>query len=220
MASKGIDKLVVKKGGQVMEEHPIPALSAAPAPKKEENKQQEFVIKAMKAGNWKLPPTDILSQDQDHASSGDINANASIIKRTLANFGIEVEMGEVSVGPTVTQYSMRPAVGVKLSRITTLGSDLSLALAAHPIRIEAPIPGKSLVGIEVPNKKASLVGLRNMLESDDFRKSKFMLPLALGRDVSGEARLEGLDKMPHILSAGQTGSGKSVTMNSIILTPL
>lgn len=219
MKEKGMDKLVVKSGGKLLEDKPMQ--SAAPAPKKEEApKEKEFVIKALKAGNWKLPPTDILSADQDHASSGDINANASIIKRTLANFGIEVEMGEVSVGPTVTQYTMRPAVGVKLSRITALSSDLSLALAAHPIRIEAPIPGKSLVGIEVPNKKVSIVGLRNMLESEEYRKSKFMLPLALGRDVSGEAVFAGLDKMPHMVIAGQTGSGKSVTMHGLILSML
>ncbi len=218
MKERDIEKLVVKSGGKPIEEKAVAAL--APSKPKEEVKQSEFVIRAMKSANWRLPPTEFLSADQDHASSGDINASAGIIKRTLANFGIEVEMGEVSVGPTVTQYTMRPAIGVKLSRITTLASDLSLALAAHPIRIEAPIPGKSLVGIEVPNKKVSLVGMRSMLESEEYRKSKFMLPLALGRDVSGEAVFSGLDKMPHILIAGQTGSGKSVTIHDIILSML
>lgn len=216
MRERDIERLVVKSGGKPLEDKPMPV----PMPKKEEPKEREFVIKALKAGNWQLPPTDFLSQDQDNASSGDINASAAIIKRTLANFGIEVEMGEVSVGPTVTQYTMRPAVGVKLSRITALGSDLSLALAAHPIRIEAPIPGKSLVGIEVPNKKVSLVGLRNMLEGGEYRQSKFLLPLALGRDVSGEAVYAGLDKMPHLLIAGQTGSGKSVMIHGLILSML
>jgi S-DNA-T family DNA segregation ATPase FtsK/SpoIIIE len=217
MSEKDIKELVVKSGGRPIEDHPM----TLPAPvKPKEEKQSEFVVKALKSGNWRMPPTDFLSEDQDHASSGDINASAAIIKRTLANFGIEVEMGEVSVGPTITQYTMRPAVGVKLSRITTLASDLSLALAAHPIRIEAPIPGKSLVGIEVPNKKVSLVGMRNMLESDEYRKSKFMLPITLGRDVSGEAVFAGLDKMPHLLIAGQTGSGKSVTIHDIILSML
>ena len=219
MKEKDIEKLVVKSGGKMLDEKAM-AASAAPVFKKEETKQSEFVIRALKSGNWRTPPTEFLSEDQDHASSGDINASAAIIKRTLANFGIEVEMGEVSVGPTVTQFTMRPAVGVKLSRITTLASDLSLALAAHPIRIEAPIPGKSLVGIEVPNKKVSLVGMRSMLESDEYRKSKFMLPLALGRDVAGEAVFAPLDKMPHLLIAGQTGSGKSVTIHDIILSML
>lgn len=219
MKEKDIEKLVVRSGGKMLDDKAVTA-SSLPVPKKEEAKQSEFVIRALKSGNWRTPPTDFLSEDQDHASSGDINASAAIIKRTLANFGIEVEMGEVSVGPTVTQFTMRPAVGVKLSRITTLASDLSLALAAHPIRIEAPIPGKSLVGIEVPNKKVSLVGMRNMLESDEYRKSKFMLPLALGRDVAGEAVFAGLDKMPHLLIAGQTGSGKSVTIHDLILSML
>ena len=219
MKEKDIEKLVVKSGGKMLDERAM-AASAAPAFKKEEVKQSEFVIRALKSGNWRTPPTEFLSEDQDHASSGDINASAAIIKRTLANFGIEVEMGEVSVGPTVTQFTMRPAVGVKLSRITTLASDMSLALAAHPIRIEAPIPGKSLVGIEVPNKKVSLVGMRSMLESDEYRKSKFMLPLALGRDVAGEAVFAPLDRMPHLLIAGQTGSGKSVTIHDIILSML
>jgi S-DNA-T family DNA segregation ATPase FtsK/SpoIIIE len=140
MKEKDIQKLVVKSGGKMLDDKAVAATSA-PAPKKEETKQSEFVVRALKSGNWRTPPTEFLSEDQDHASSGDINASAAIIKRTLANFGIEVEMGEVSVGPTVTQFTMRPAVGVKLSRITTLSSDLSLALAAHPIRIEAPIPG-------------------------------------------------------------------------------
>lgn len=216
MKEKDIERLVVKSGGKPLEDRQM--LPAALLQKPEEKK--EFVIKALKAGNWRLPPTEFLSSDQDHASSGDINASAAIIKRTLANFGIEVEMGEVSVGPTVTQFTMRPAVGVKLSRITTLGSDLSLALAAHPIRIEAPIPGKSLVGIEVPNKKVSLVGLRTMLESEDYTKSQFMLPIAVGRDVSGEAVYAGLDKMPHLLIAGQTGSGKSVMIHGIVMSLL
>jgi DNA segregation ATPase FtsK/SpoIIIE, S-DNA-T family len=221
MKVKDIERLVVKSGGKPLAEHSFDRPgTTAPTPKKEEQSSKEFVIKALKSGNWRLPPTDILSADQDHASSGDINAAASIIKRTLSNFGIDVEMGEVSVGPTVTQFTMRPAVGVKLSRITALEPDLSLALAAHPIRIEAPIPGKSLVGIEVPNKKVSLVGLRTMLEADDYRKSKFLLPLALGRDVAGEAVYGGLDKMPHLLIAGQTGSGKSVTIHGLILSML
>src|SRR3990167_9011159 len=115
---------------------------------------------------------------------------------------------------------MRPAVGVKLSKITTLGPDLSLALAAHPIRIEAPIPGKSLVGIEVPNKKASIVGLRDMFEDEEYRKSKYFLPLSIGRDVSGNPIFAGLEKMPHILVAGATGTGKSVSINTLLLSML
>ena len=161
-----------------------------------------------------------MHSDKEQPRAGDINANVSIIKRTLAHFGIDVEMGEVSIGPTVTQFTLRPAVGVKLSRITGLGNDLALALAAHPIRIEAPIPGKALVGIEVPNKKSAIVGLRDLLEAEDYKKSKYYLPLALGRDVAGFPVYTGLEKMPHMLIAGATGTGKSVTINSILLSLL
>ncbi|OGM98612.1 MAG: hypothetical protein A3C71_02885 [Candidatus Yanofskybacteria bacterium RIFCSPHIGHO2_02_FULL_43_15c] len=214
-----VDNVVIKKGSEVVGNPPAggkPALVAKPI--KVEDK--EFVIKNFKKGKWVLPPSDLLHEDQEEAITGDINASASIIKRTLGNFGIDVEMGEVSIGPTVTQFTMRPAVGMKLSRITALNSDLSLALAAYPIRIEAPIPGKSLVGIEVPNKKVALIGLRNMFDHDDFKKSKYFLPLALGRDVSGNPVFAGLEKMPHLMIAGATGTGKSVSINTILLSML
>ena len=216
---KLVDKVVIKKGSEVFDQkkqESKPALIAKPV--KIEDK--EFVIKNFKKGKWVFPPTDLLHEDQEEAITGDINASASIIKRTLGNFGIDVEMGEVSIGPTVTQFTMRPAVGMKLSRIMALNSDLSLALAAYPIRIEAPIPGKSLVGIEVPNKKVALIGLRNMFDHDDFKKSKYFLPLALGRDVSGNPVFAGLEKMPHLMIAGATGTGKSVSINTILLSLL
>ena len=219
-----VDKVIIKKGSNVITEGaekpelPKPAPVARPA--KVELTDKEFVIKNLKRGKWNLPPVELLHRDQDEAVTGDINASANIIKRTLSNFGIDVEMGEVSVGPTVTQFTMRPAVGVKLSRITSLNPDLSLALAAHPIRIEAPIPGKSLVGIEVPNKKVSTVGLRDMFEHDEYKKSKFFFPLSVGRDVSGSPVFAGLEKMPHLLVAGATGTGKSVCINSLLLAML
>ncbi len=215
------ESVVVKKGNEVM---PKPEFKTAPVPTKPTQPvpmtDKEFVIKNLKRGKWTLPPLDLLREDQEEAVTGDINASATIIKRTLGNFGIDVEMGEVSIGPTVTQYTLRPAVGVKLSRIGALGPDLSLALAAHPIRIEAPIPGKSLVGIEVPNKKVAVIGLRDMFETDKFKKSEFFLPLALGRDVSGQPIFAGLEKMPHMLVAGATGSGKSIAINAILLSLL
>jgi S-DNA-T family DNA segregation ATPase FtsK/SpoIIIE len=216
---KLVDNVVIKKGSEVVDQKKQevrPALVAKPVKAEE----KEFVIKNFKKGKWVLPPTDLLHEDQEEAITGDINASASIIKRTLGNFGIDVEMGEVSIGPTVTQFTMRPAVGMKLSRITALNPDLSLALAAYPIRIEAPIPGKSLVGIEVPNKKVALIGLRNMFDHDDFKKSKYFLPLALGRDVSGNPVFAGLEKMPHLMIAGATGTGKSVSINTILLSML
>ncbi len=226
---KLVDNIVVKKKGEVVDvekEAHSTGLRQAAKPHlvakaiKTELTDQEFVIKHLKPGKWTLPPLELLHRDQDEVITGDINASANIIKRTLGNFGIDVEMGEVSVGPTVTQFTMRPAVGVKLSKITTLNSDLSLALAAHPIRIEAPIPGKSLVGIEVPNKKASLVGLRDMFEHEEYKKSKFFFPLSIGRDVSGNPIFAGLEKMPHMLVAGATGTGKSVCINSLLLSML
>ena len=216
--------VIVKKGNEIVQ-NPIRQLADKPAimpisAKAEPMSDKEFVIKNLKLGKWTLPSVDLLNEDQEEAVTGDINASATIIKRTLSNFGIDVEMGEVSIGPTVTQFTLRPAVGVKLSRIGALNPDLSLALAAHPIRIEAPIPGKSLVGIEVPNKKVAIIGLHNMFDSDEFQKSKYFLPLALGRDVAGAPIFAGLEKMPHLLVAGATGTGKSVAINAILLSLL
>ena len=167
-----------------------------------------------------LPPLDLLEDDRGVPSSGDIKANANIIKRTLQNFGIEVEMMEVNIGPSVTQYTLKPAEGVKLSKITALANDLALALAAHPLRIEAPIPGRSLVGIEIPNRSIALVGLRSLLSSEEFQKSERPLLFALGRDVSGKAAWADLARMPHLLIAGATGTGKSVQIHSLLMSLL
>lgn len=170
--------------------------------------------------DYKFPPIDLLEPDSGEPTSGDIKTNANIIKRTFQHFGIEVEMAEVNIGPTVTQYTFRPAQGVKLSKITTLQNDLSLALAAHPIRIEAPIPGRSLVGIELPNKSVMKVRLKNLVEQPDFSQNHKMLTLALGRDVAGMPVYAGLEKMPHLLIAGATGTGKTICLNSIITSLL
>ncbi len=169
---------------------------------------------------YEFPGLNLLESDSGRPTSGDIKANANIIRRTLQNFGIEVDMGEVFVGPTVTQYTLKPAQGVKLSKIVTLQNDLALALAAHPLRIEAPIPGKSLVGIEVPNKAVTLVRLRNLLDGDGFRRDGSLLNIVLGRDVAGAARYADVAKMPHLLIAGATGTGKSVAIHSIIISLL
>jgi S-DNA-T family DNA segregation ATPase FtsK/SpoIIIE len=165
-------------------------------------------------------PVDLLNHKVGQAIGGDTNANGLRIKKTLENFGIPVEMGETKVGPTVTQYTFKPAEGVKLSKITTLSNDLSLALAAHPIRIEAPIPGQSLVGIEVPNKTKAIVGLREILEDNVFKNRKHNLMIALGKDVSGTSWIYDITKMPHLLVAGATNSGKSVCLNTIIISLL
>ena len=152
--------------------------------------------------------------------SGNIEVNVAIIKKTLADFGIDVEMGEVNVGPTVTQYTLRPAVGVKLSQIAALQNDLALALSAHSIRMELPIPGKALVGIEVPNKSTAIVRLREVMQTADFVNHKSKLAIALGRDVAGHPMVVDLAKMPHMLIAGATGTGKSVSINSLFISLL
>lgn len=177
-------------------------------------------IKNYKSGDYVPPPLSLLEEDKGKPNTGDIKANANIIKRTLANFGIEVEMDEITIGPTVTRYALKPAEGVKLSRIVGLQNDLALSLAAHPIRIEAPIPGKSLVGIEIPNKSKSIVGLATLLSDEKFQDSTKPLTIALGRNISGKAVFGNLAKMPHGLVAGTTGSGKSVTIHSMITSLL
>ncbi len=165
-------------------------------------------------------PLDLLNAKIGKPTSGDIKNNLQIIQKTLENFGIPVEMGEINIGPTVTQYTFRPADGIKLSRITTLSNDLALNLAAHPIRIEAPIPGRSLVGVEVPNQTKAIVGLREVLGGEMYRNRKTDTLIALGKDVGGKVWLDDLSKMPHLLVAGATNSGKSVCLNAIIISLL
>jgi len=169
---------------------------------------------------YKLPPLDLLETDKGKARAGDTVTNSAIIKKTLENFGLPVEMSEINIGPTVTQYSFKPAEGIKLSKITALSNNLSLALASHPIRIEAPIPGKSLVGIEVPNKERCQVRLKDLMSTPQFQNSPSNLAFALGRDVSGNHCYADLARMPHLLVAGSTGTGKTIFLNSLILSLL
>ncbi|MDP3947960.1 MAG: DNA translocase FtsK [bacterium] len=175
---------------------------------------------SQKFKNYVAPPLSLLKSSVEKPTSGDLRANANIIKRTLESFGIPVEMGEINIGPKVTRYTLKPAEGVKLSRITALNQDLSLALAAHPIRIEAPIPGKSLVGIEVPNKSAAVVRLGSLMAYPEFQSSASSLSFVLGRDVTGEPIFADITKMPHLLIAGATGSGKSVAIHSLVISLL
>lgn len=166
------------------------------------------------------PPLSLLERDKGKPGVGDVKANANIIKRTLQNFGIIVEMDEVSIGPSVTRYALKPAEGVKLSRILGLQNNLELALAAHPVRIEAPIPGKSLVGIEIPNSTKTTVGLGSLLSEPEFEQSDKPLLVSLGKGISGKSHFANLAKMPHLLIAGATGSGKSVTIHALIASLL
>ena len=167
---------------------------------------------------YKLPPVDLLETEKGKPTAGDTINNSAIIKKTLENFGMGVEMSEVNIGPTVTQYTLKPAEGIKLSKITALSNNLSLALASHPIRIEAPIPGKSLVGIEVPNKERCKVRLRDLLSVSQFQNSASSLTIALGRDVSGNPCFADLARMPHLLVAGSTGTGKTCAANTLMFT--
>ena len=188
-----------------------------------ESREEEMDARLHSEGimyEYSPPPTALLKSDSGKPSIGDVKASANVIKRTLFNFGIQVEMDEVSVGPSVTRYALKPAEGVKLSRIVGLQNDLALALAAHPLRIEAPIPGKSLVGIEIPNRIKSLVGLGTLLDSDEFRSNPKSLLVALGKDVSGDMHYSNIAKAPHILIAGATGSGKSVTIHTLVTSLL
>lgn len=171
------------------------------------------------SAQYKFPPLNLLEINHEKAvSAGDIEANSLQIRKTLQNFGIQVEMSEINIGPTVTQYTLKPAEGIRLSKITALTNNLSLALAAHPLRIEAPIPGRSLVGIEVPNKTRALVRLRELMGSPSFQGSPLPLTFSLGKDVSGKPLFADLGKMPHLLVAGSTGSGKTIALNSLILS--
>ncbi len=165
-------------------------------------------------------PLELLEDKLAKPTAGDVTGKMHVIKKTLENFGIPVEMGEVSVGPTVTQFALKPADGIKLARITSLSNDLALSLAAHPIRIEAPIPGKALVGIEVPNHAVAVVSLKEVLNSKEFHTRHSNLTFCLGKDVAGKPWIADLGKMPHLLVAGATGSGKTVCLNAIILSLL
>ena len=177
-------------------------------------------VKKALPGEYQLPPQQLLMDPSGSPQGGDINHNVSIISNTLKQFNIKVTMSDATIGPTVTQYTLKPAEGMKLSQITARSNDLALALAAHSIRIEAPIPGKSLVGIEVPNQKRAIVTLKEVLLSSEYKQSKAVLPIALGRDVAASPMVVAIEKMPHLLVAGSTGSGKSIFLNSLILSLL
>lgn len=170
--------------------------------------------------NWEGPSVDILEKKQSPADAGDVQQNAQIIKDTLSEFNIDVDMEGANIGPKVTQYTLKPPSGVKLTRITQLETNIALNLAAQSLRIEAPIPGQKAVGIEVPNRKAADVRLHSILTSPQWKGNSEPLKFAIGKDISGQATLGDLNKMPHLLIAGQTGSGKSVMINTLLTSLL
>ncbi len=169
--------------------------------------------------NYKKPTFEILNKvdkKTDENGKKKVLKNASLLEKTLSDFGVEAKVNQVTVGPTITRYEIQPSPGVKVSKIVNLTDDIALSLAAKSIRIEAPIPGKSAIGIEVPNENAQMVTVREVLESDEFKKFDSPLAMALGKDISGKTVIGDIGKMPHLLIAGSTGSGKSVCVNTLI----
>jgi len=234
-----------KEAAEEAEEEPVAAAVAPPAPKKEAKKEerpqkgaaagpkihnkrheepaQEPLDFAVPKGNYQLPPLTLLDPVPKRSSSIDDKAlieNSRILEKKLQDFGVEGRVLEVRPGPVVTMYEFEPAAGVKVGRITNLSDDLALAMKAMSIRIIAPIPGKSVVGIEVPNQTRDTILLREMMECPLFAKSRSRVTLALGKDISGAPYVSDLAKMPHLLVAGATGTGKSVAVNAMILSVL
>ncbi len=182
--------------------------------------EEKAAMLAVSDPNWKFPELDLLEKKQNPADAGDIQQNAHIIQDTLREFSIDVEMEGANIGPKVTQYTLKPPAGIKLSRITALETNIALNLAASTLRMEAPIPGQKAVGIEVPNKKAADVRIRGILDTPEWRKAAEPLSFAIGKDISGAPVVGELNKMPHMLVAGQTGSGKSVMINTLLCSLL
>jgi S-DNA-T family DNA segregation ATPase FtsK/SpoIIIE len=182
--------------------------------------EDKMALMAVSDPNWEAPSVDLLEKKQSPADAGDVQQNAQIIKDTLSEFNIDVDMEGANIGPKVTQYTLKPPSGVKLTRITQLETNIALNLAAQSLRIEAPIPGQKAVGIEVPNRKAADVRLHSILTSPQWKADTEPLKFAIGKDISGQATLGELNKMPHLLIAGQTGSGKSVMINTLLTSLL
>ncbi|WP_297023125.1 DNA translocase FtsK [uncultured Dialister sp.] len=210
---------------EATEEEPTPAPTPEPVPAPEPAAEATSTaapaprapITAIVKPEYKFPPLSLLHTDGGAgASHNDVAKNAALIESTLRSFGVMAKVIHASVGPTVTRFELRPEVGVRVSKIEGLSNELAMALAATHIRIEAPIPGKSAVGIEIPNAKSVAVPLRDVLDSDEFKHGKGHILVALGKDITGKPVVTDLAKMPHLLIAGSTGSGKSVCINCII----
>lgn len=182
--------------------------------------QDHAALTAASDPDWKFPGIDLLNQKQDKADAGNVEGNAEIIKETFNNFNIDVEMEGANIGPRVTQFTLRPPTGVKLTKITALENNLMLDLGATSIRMEAPIPGKRAVGIEVPNRKSATVRISSLLQSQKWGEADGPLNFVIGKDIAGAPVVGDLAKMPHLLVAGQTGSGKSVMINTILTSLL
>ena len=216
--TKGILKQQEKMDPEVIENNLFKTEEEKKEDKTKEVLQLEHAME-VEDENYEYPPLELLSKPSKKAIKGGakmLTDTATKLQKTLYSFGVSAKVENVSVGPAITRYELKPAEGVRVSKIANLADDIALNLAAETIRIEAPIPGKQAVGIEVPNKEKESVHLREVLESDEFKNNKSKLTVALGRDVAGEIELADIAKMPHVLIAGATGSGKSVCINTII----
>jgi S-DNA-T family DNA segregation ATPase FtsK/SpoIIIE len=199
----------------------IPRLSSLKnSVERDKAEEQQSALTIASDPNWQAPSLDLLEKKQQPADAGDVKHNAQVIKDTLGEFNIDVDMEGANIGPKVTQYTLKPPAGVKLTRITALETNIALNLAAQAIRIEAPIPGQRAVGIEVPNRKAADVRLHGILSSKQWNQTHSPLGFGIGRDIAGEAVVGHLDRMPHLLIAGATGSGKSVMINTLLASLL
>ncbi|HSX06161.1 MAG TPA: DNA translocase FtsK 4TM domain-containing protein [Candidatus Saccharimonadia bacterium] len=199
---------------------PAPRLNLRNTAQKLTPQESHAALTAASDPDWKFPSVGLLDNKQDKADAGNVEGNARVIRETFQNFNIDVEMEGANIGPRVTQYTLKPPTGVKLTKITALENNLALDLAATSIRMEAPIPGKRAVGIEVPNVKAAIVRLSSILQAHDWTEADDPLTFAIGKDIAGKPVMANLAKMPHLLVAGQTGSGKSVMINDILTSLL
>jgi len=226
---EALQSKAAKEGFKLNEGVPVEHHGSQPAPRlnsirntaqKLSSQETHAALTAASDPNWKFPGIELLDQKQDKADAGNVEANAKSIRETFENFNIDVEMEGANIGPRVTQYTLKPPTGVKLTKITALENNLALDLAATSIRMEAPIPGKRAVGIEVPNVKPAIVRLSSILQSHDWIEASTPLQFAIGKDIAGKPVMADLAKMPHLLVAGQTGSGKSVMINDILTSLL
>jgi len=205
---------------------PKPNIKVNLPEKKEETKEEHTVISntnATTAGNYQLPSLDLLDDPPPVSSrkiQDDLMGGAKVLEETLSDFGVSVRVADIEQGPVITRYELEPAPGVKVQKITALADDIALAMKAQTVRIVAPIPGKNRVGVEVPNSFSSTVYLKDVLSSGEFRKSGSKLTLALGKDITGRSLYADLAEMPHLLIAGTTGAGKTVCLNSVIMSML
>lgn len=212
-------EIKVNSGVGPVESPKSPQTSKSPA-KTEVAKVEEKALVTVSDPNWKMPPVNLLTKKQSPADAGNIQQNAYIIKNTFSEFGIDVEMEGANVGPRVTQYTLRAPGGINLAKIAARDKELAYKLSAQTVRIEAPIPGTQLIGVEVPNTRSASVSLRGMVESDEWKQSSDPLAFAVGKNISGKPIISNLASMPHLLIAGTTGSGKSVMTNTIIMSLL